>query len=147
MVELSTVFVLMATVFLMTAIVTWWVKPKEIDLPERIRVLTSSLNDAAKSIGEIEEAMKQREALVQRLQRDAETASRLSALNKEQVDAVAQVLKGEIEKDQQANFWTTQLLALFYTLLGVGLAELYHFVLRRWRRRRLVNRSIEPQRS
>lgn len=119
-------------------------KPKEIDLQERIRSLTSSLNSAAKSISDIEGEIKQREALVQRLVKDAETASKLAGINREQVDAVAQALKGEIERDQERNFWSTQLLALFYTLLGVVLAEVFHLIQRRWSARKKDSRPGLP---
>jgi hypothetical protein len=92
------------------------------------------LNSAAKTISEIEGEIKKREELVRRLQSDAETATKLSELNKPQLDAVAQVLKGEIERDQRQSFWTAQGLAVFYAILGVALAELYHWIIRRWRR-------------
>jgi hypothetical protein len=119
-------------------------KPKEIDLAQRIRVLTESLNAAAETIGEIEDQIRQREILVQKLQEDADTASKLTSMNKEQLDAVAQVLKGQIEKEQHQTFWSAQLLAFFYTILGVILAELYHFIEKRWRRRKLRTAASYP---
>jgi len=113
---------------------------KESDLPARIEVLTKSLNTAAVTIGQIEDQIKQRQLLVTQLQHDAETASKLSALNKEQLDAVASVLRSEIKSDQSQNFWSTQLLAFFYAALGVALSEGYRFVIR-WR----LRRKLEPE--
>ncbi|HEX3600247.1 MAG TPA: hypothetical protein VHU84_08885 [Lacipirellulaceae bacterium] len=101
--------------------------------------MTASLNGAAKTIGAIEEQIRQRQALVEQLEREADTASKVKGLNKEQLDAVAQVLKNEIHIDQQQNFWSAQALAFFYAAIGVALSELYRFILR-WRaRRRLAN--------
>jgi hypothetical protein len=59
----------------------------------------------------------------------------LAALNKEQLEAVAQVLRSEIKSDERQNFWTAQFLAFFYAALGVALSEGYRFILR-WRARR-----------
>jgi uncharacterized membrane protein YdfJ with MMPL/SSD domain len=110
-------------------------KPKQLELPARIETLTKSLNSAAETIGQIELEIKQRRDLVQQLEKDAATASALSALNKEQMEAVGQVLRSEIKSDERQNFWGAQLLAFFYAALGVGLSEGYRFILR-WRARR-----------
>jgi myo-inositol-1-phosphate synthase len=113
-------------------------KPKTVDLPSRIQTLTDSLNLAAKTIGQIETEIEQRQQLVRQLEKDAETASKVSVLNKEQMEAVAQVLRAEIKNDGQENFWRAQLLAFFYAALGVGLSEGYRFFLR-WRVKRKLN--------
>ncbi len=112
-------------------------KPKQQELPEKILTLTKSLNSAAETIGQIEDEIKQRQKLVQTLERDAETASKLSALNKDQLDAVAQVLRSEIKSEERQSFWSAQLLALFYAALGVALSEGYRFILRQIAKRRL----------
>lgn len=109
--------------------------PKADDLPTQITALTQSLNGAAKTIGEIERQIKQRQLLVEQLEREAQTASNLKTLNKDQLDAVAAVLNREIKSDQSHNFWGTQALAFFYAAVGVALSELYRFILR-WRKRR-----------
>jgi hypothetical protein len=108
---------------------------KEADLPARISMLTSSLNAAAKTIGAIEEEIKQRQALVDQLSKEADAAEKLKTLNKEQMDAVAQVLRSEIKSEERQNFWTAQFLAFFYAALGAALSEGYRFILR-WRARR-----------
>lgn len=110
-------------------------KPKLLELPARIQTLTASLNSAAETIGQIEAEIKRRQELVEQLQHDADTAAKVSALNKDQMDAVAQVLRSEIKSDERQNFWSAQLLAFFYAALGVGLSEGYRFFLR-WRARK-----------
>ncbi len=111
-----------------------------VDLPTRINTLTESLKDAAKAIDAIEQEIKQRQALVEQLEREADTASKLKTLSKDQLDAVAQVLKSEIQSDQRQNFWSAQVLAFFYAAVGVALSELYRFILR-WRARRRLARA------
>jgi hypothetical protein len=105
--------------------------PKKEDLAVRIQTLTNSLNSAAKTISQIEDEIKQRQSLVAKLQRDADEASKLSTLNKDQLDAVAQLLRSQTE----SSFWSSQAIALFYAVFGVALSELYRFVMR-WRARR-----------
>ena len=77
-----------------------------------------------------------------KLEQDAETARKLSAVNKEQVDAIAQVLRGQIEAQERRSFWSNQALAVFYALLGVAFSELTRWLLRRKRRRK--TQLIEP---
>lgn len=137
--KLSSLAVVVTISFAIMGLVnSFWPKPEQPDIAERIKTLTSSLNSAAKTIAEIEEQIKQREELVHRLQSDAEIAKKLTELNKPQLDAVAQVLKGEIEKDERQKFWTAQALAVFYTLLGVALAEFYRWIVGRLRPKRIV---------
>src|SRR5215472_4317359 len=61
-------------------------------LEDRIRELTDSLNKSATTIQDIENEITKRQALVGQLQKDADTASKLATVNKQQVDAIAQVL-------------------------------------------------------
>jgi hypothetical protein len=116
-------------------------RPKQADLSVKIQTLTSSLNSAAQSIGQIEAEITKRQALVEQLQHDADVAAKLSALNKDQMDAVAQVLRSEIKSDERQNFWSAQLLAFFYAALGVALSEGYRFILR-WRARRKLQSAV-----
>jgi hypothetical protein len=120
---------------LISSLITFSWKREQLELPARIQLLTGSLNSAAETIGQIEAEIKQRQELVRQLEKDAETASKLAALNKEQMDAVAQVLRSEIKSDQSQNFWGAQFLAFFYAALGVALSEGYRFFIR-WRLRR-----------
>jgi hypothetical protein len=119
--------------------------PREITvtLEDRLSVLTQSLNSAARTISEIEAEVNERQALVAKLARDAQVANNVQHLNKEQVDPIAQVLRGQIDREQRESFWSSQLLALFYTVLGVVLAELFRWIVKR-RKHRL---KVSPQLS
>lgn len=109
-----------------------------IDLPAKITLLTENLNKSAETIAEIERDIQQRHELVTKLQRDAEIAERVSKLNREQVDAIAQTLQGELEKRERNSFWWTFAYNLFFVLLGVVLTELWHWI----RRRHLANSPL-----
>ena len=104
-------------------------------LQDRIKVLTNSLNKSASTIQDIETEIKNRQALVEKLQKDAEIAKKLTELNKDQVDAISQVLRGQIEEEEHRSFWSNQALAFFYVLLGVLLTEGTRWFLRWWSRR------------
>jgi hypothetical protein len=106
------------------------------DLAVRIVELTELLNLSVKRISEIEGEVKERQALVAKLERDATTAKQLSAVSREQVEAVAQALRVELQLQEKHHWWSANWLHAAYTLLGVILAELFHYfyprVLRWW---------------
>jgi len=104
-------------------------------LEDRIRELTQSLNKSATTIQEIENEITKRQALVSQLRKDAETASKLATVNKEQVDAIAQVLRTQIQAQERNSFWFNQGINALYMFLGVGLGELVRWFLR-WRAKR-----------
>jgi septal ring factor EnvC (AmiA/AmiB activator) len=119
-------------------------RPQKQELVQRIGELTAVLNDSAKAVSEIENEFARRRELVRKLESDAETATKLSAVSREQAEAVAQALKIELEKREQSSFWSAHLTAIFYTLLGVAIAEIVHYVRNILRRRRAA-RMEEPQ--
>lgn len=109
--------------------------PPKIELEQKIKSLTEALNSSARTIAEIENEITERKNLVDRLQADAALAQKLSAVNKDQVQAIAQTLKSELERQERSGFWTSQFQNFAYTCLGVLLAELYHWMKRRMARR------------
>jgi hypothetical protein len=107
---------------------------RAISLEEKVRVLSASLSGSVQAITDIQREIRARQELVATLQKDAATASKLIDLNREQVEAIADVMRSE----QERSFWGNQVLAVFYVLLGVGAAELYRALVRRWRKKRLM---------
>lgn len=101
-------------------------------LEEEIGTLTKSLNDSARLISGIEQEISQRQALVERLQRDADEAKKLSTLNSDQVAAIAQALRGELRSEGRSGFWVTALTNLVFAILGASISEGFR-VFRRWR--------------
>jgi chromosome segregation ATPase len=102
-------------------------------IEQRIQTLTTSLNGAAVVIAEIEKEIGARQALVSKLKEDAKIAEGLAKLNAEQLNAVMQTLRGELQRQQQSSFWANIGWNSFFTVLGIVLAELYHFFRGRWR--------------
>jgi len=103
-------------------------------IEERIEELTTSLGQPVTTISEIEKEVRDRQALVERLQRDAEVAEDLIAVSQEQINAVAQTLRGELERQERSSFWWGVGMNFLFIVIGVTLTELYHFTLRRIRR-------------
>jgi hypothetical protein len=101
-------------------------------LEARISTLTKSLKESAQLISSIEEEVSQRQALVERLQHDADEAKKLSSLNSDQVAAVAQVLRGELRSESRFGFWVTALTNLVFAILGASISEGFR-IFRRWR--------------
>lgn len=75
-------------------------------LEDRIAALSGALTDTARTIAAIEGEVKERQSLVLKLQEDARTAEELARLNRAQLDAVAQVFRREMERDENRKFWT-----------------------------------------
>src|SRR4051812_17076051 len=90
---------------------------------QRIAALSDSLKAASGAISDIEREVNARRELVTGLQRDADTARKLSAVNQEQVEAIAQVLRREVSADESKNFWISVAQNIFSAFLGFGLSE------------------------
>jgi hypothetical protein len=107
--KLTTALAMAGIAFSVSALYATLVTPttKEPDLVMRIESLGRALTTAAKTIDEIERAVNQRRELVDRLKQDADVASRLATLNREQADAVAQALRFQLEADQRTRFWVS----------------------------------------
>jgi hypothetical protein len=114
---------------------TWpWVSfqrhqpPPPVDL--RVQQLKASLSDALDVIREIQEEIKSRTQLVSKLEEDIKTASDLAALKKDEVEAVAQVIRGELKSQERRSVRTTLLVNILFFLLGAGISLLVNVVLR-----------------
>jgi len=93
---------------------------KEQTLDERINKLTFALKESSKIVAEIESEIQTRQKLVEELHEDTQRYEKLITLNQEQVDAVAQVLKGELRKENRASFWKAVGVNFIFFLLGAG---------------------------
>ena len=106
-----------------------------ITLEARIEELAGALTKASRTITEIETEIMQRRSLADRLRQDAATAEALAQASRQQVEAVAQVLRAEIERDKDRGFWWDLAKNLAFTLLGWALGEGSGYLRRRWRDR------------
>lgn len=92
-------------------------------LEQKIEILSSNLEDAAKAISEIETEIARRQELVERLEEQRRTTEELLALNQDQVEAVAEILRSELQREARSRFWfdiaTRVAIAAFFFLLGI----------------------------
>ena len=79
---------------------------------------------------EIEAEVTKRRVLVDKLQQDAVTAEKLTAVNKEQVEAISQVLRAQIESERRSSLWVDQGFAVLWMILGAVLSEVARWVVR-----------------
>jgi hypothetical protein len=96
----------------------WKPLDKEGSLQDRIIILTASLSEATKIIGNIELEIKARSTLAEQLESDAARYEELIKLKKPEVEAVAQLLRGELQKEGKATFWKGFVVNLLLFVLG-----------------------------
>ena len=87
---------------------------------QRIARLTTALSESSHVIQEIEAEMKNRTELVEKLKRDAETYERLRNINREEAEAVAQALGGELRKEGRRSLLTNFFMNFVFFVLGVA---------------------------
>jgi ABC-type multidrug transport system fused ATPase/permease subunit len=87
---------------------------------QRIARLTTALSESSHVIEEIEVEMKDRTELVEKLKRDAETYERLRNINREEAEAVAQALGGELRKEGRRSLLTNFFMNFGFFVLGVA---------------------------
>ncbi len=95
---------------------------KEETLEDRINKLTAALKESSHLVSEVESEIQTRQKLVQELQKDAEKYEKLISLNQEQVDAVAQLLQGELRKEGNASFWKGVAVNSVFFVMGAALS-------------------------
>ncbi len=86
---------------------------------DRIAHLTQALREAMKMIGEIESEISARHEMAQKLQVDIATYERViqAKLTHPEIEAIAQMLRGELTKGERRTFWQGfRLNALFFAL-------------------------------
>ena len=88
------------------------------DVQERAHELSRSLMDASQLIDQMKAEIDSRQALVQKLQGDLDTYNKLATLKKTEVEAVAQVLRGELERSGRQSFWIGVLMNFGFFLAG-----------------------------
>lgn len=95
---------------------------KKETLEDRINKLTAALKESSHLVSEVEEEIQSRQKLVTELQKDAEKYQNLIALNQEQVDAVAQLLQGELRKEGNKSFLKGTIVNFVFFTMGAGLS-------------------------
>lgn len=101
----------------------------EIALEDRIETLTTALKDTAQHISEIQKEINARADLVTRLKNDAAVYQKLKEVDKEQVEAVAQVLQIPLIEEKMEDARENSKAALLYTILGIVVSCVVSLVL------------------
>lgn len=101
-----------------------WLKKKKTaeSLEDRIKKLSDALQQSSHLVSEVEAEISERQKLVNELQKDAEKYEALKAINQEQVDAVAQVLSGELRKEGNKSFWKSVAVNTVFFICGAALS-------------------------
>ena len=92
-------------------------KKKE-DIASKIKTISGALNQSAKDLIEMQEALEKRIAFVEDLNAQAQKAERIASLNQEQVNAVNDILNASLKKEGRRNFWQGVLVNFIYFVLG-----------------------------
>jgi hypothetical protein len=95
-------------------------KEKQETLEARVDTLTASLRDAAKLVSQIEGEIESRSELASKLRDDVARYDALKKLSSSEVEAVAQVLRGELKSEGTKSFWLAVLVNFVFFVLGAA---------------------------
>lgn len=99
-----------------------WQRREEENLVTKIKKLSASLVESAEVIRTIEAEMARRQALVDRLEQQKETAERVIQLSREQVEAIAQIMALPVKQESSRAILLTSIVAVgsgaFFFALG-----------------------------
>lgn len=104
----------------------------ETTIETRVETLSRSLENAASIVADIEREINSRMRLVSDLEERAHLAEQLQATNREQVEAISLLLRSELDRKENWNFWMNVTQNAMFMILG---AFLGYFV-ERWMSRR-----------
>jgi septal ring factor EnvC (AmiA/AmiB activator) len=103
-------------------------------LEERIAILSSNLERSSQAISEIEAEIAQRHQLVVQLEQQRQTTENLLRLNREEVESVAQLIRGEVRANERQSFWVNVGTSAFFFVLGLTSPSISRAVTRRLRK-------------
>lgn len=87
---------------------------------DRVRQLVAALTESSRVIAAIEREVKARGELAERLQADVRRHQELLALNRPEVEAVAQTFRLEVRREGRRGFWISLLVNAIFFGLGVA---------------------------
>lgn len=91
---------------------------------DRVKQLVKALTETTQVIHAIEKEVKARSRLAERLQTDVETHKRLLALEGPEVEAIAQTLRLEVQREGRRSLWVGFLVNALFFGLGVFVTRL-----------------------
>jgi peptidoglycan hydrolase CwlO-like protein len=97
-------------------------------IQDRIGSLTKALGEATTLISHIESEIQARSALAEQLQKDIDEYNKITELKKPEVEAVAQLLRGELQKEGRSTFWKGFALNFVFFILGAAVSIIITFL-------------------
>lgn len=91
-------------------------------IEDRVARLTKSLNEATSLISNIESEISARSSLATQLQNDIDKYNDLVGIKKPEVEAIAQLLRGELQKEGKSTFWKSFAVNFMFFILGAGIS-------------------------
>ena len=76
------------------------------------------MREATELVSHIESEITSRSALAEKLQKDVDVYNKLVELKKPEVEAVAQLLRGELEREGKISFWKGFATNFLFFVLG-----------------------------
>jgi flagellar biosynthesis/type III secretory pathway M-ring protein FliF/YscJ len=96
-------------------------KSREPTLQDKISQLTKSLESSVEVITQIEEDVRQRRELVDKLEADAKRYENLLETNRDQIEAIVQTMSVPIKKESRISLWLSSTVAFAIALLFFAL--------------------------
>jgi len=93
-------------------------KGKDQTLETRVEALTASLTDATQLISQIQREIESRSGLATKLREDVERYDQLKKISAPEVEAVAQLLRGELKSEARKSFWKGVIVNFIFFILG-----------------------------
>lgn len=115
---LLTIASFISTIFVFIRQKQWRTFSKVETIENRVQILTTSLQQAIELISEIEGEIRARSVLVEQLQKDMELYDKLVELKRPEVEAIAQLLRGELRMESKSTFWKGFAVNFILFLLG-----------------------------
>ena len=100
-------------------------RPFQGTFQERIVTLSNSLRDATSIVNEIQTELDKRLKLVAELEQKARTAKDLSSANKAQVEAIALLLRDQLDANERWDFWFGIAQNFFFMIAGTVFGYLF----------------------
>jgi len=88
------------------------------DIAGKIKSIFASLSKSAADLVDMQEQLRERIAFVEDLSAKAKQAEEIASLNKEQVDAINQILGDNLQKEGRRGFWKSVLVNFIFFIMG-----------------------------
>lgn len=116
-ISISSAAVVVTIIMLITSAIERKKKEGAPTLEDKIQTLTESLGSSLSVISEIESEIESRSRIADKLKTDVARYEQLREINKSQVDAIAQTIRGEITGESRKSLWINAIITFFVALI------------------------------